>query len=97
MDFPICFAAVRLLGVERIGHYEHVAFESVKRAINTVWPRAPDTPAVEPHSEETANSQRNELSAEEAPNKPDGEASMSQITPFPFYLSLSLPSEAIFG
>ncbi|PYH97758.1 hypothetical protein BO71DRAFT_395884 [Aspergillus ellipticus CBS 707.79] len=38
MDFPFCFAAVRLLGVERIGHYEHVFFESVKLAANSVWP-----------------------------------------------------------
>lgn len=38
MDFPICFAAVRLLGVERIGYYEHVIFESVKGAVDAVWP-----------------------------------------------------------
>ncbi|RAL16551.1 uncharacterized protein BO97DRAFT_402942 [Aspergillus homomorphus CBS 101889] len=39
MDFPICFAAVRLLGVERIGHYEHVIVEYVKEAVDAVWPR----------------------------------------------------------
>ena len=30
LDFPFCFAAVRLLGVERIGHYERVILDSFK-------------------------------------------------------------------
>ncbi|KAF4261036.1 hypothetical protein CNMCM8812_005135 [Aspergillus fumigatus] len=30
MDFPFCFIAVRHLGAERIGHYEHVVVETVK-------------------------------------------------------------------
>ncbi|GFF42240.1 uncharacterized protein C106.07c [Aspergillus udagawae] len=30
MDFPFCFIAVRQLGAERIGHYEHVVVETVK-------------------------------------------------------------------
>ncbi|KAM5437643.1 DUF1279 superfamily [Microsporum ferrugineum] len=38
LDFPFCFAAVRLLGVERIGHYEHVIVGSVKDAIAKIWP-----------------------------------------------------------
>ncbi|EHA20335.1 hypothetical protein ASPNIDRAFT_143858, partial [Aspergillus niger ATCC 1015] len=38
VDFPLCFMAVRLAGVERIGHYEHVISESVKGAIRKVWP-----------------------------------------------------------
>ncbi|PYH41805.1 uncharacterized protein BP01DRAFT_359998 [Aspergillus saccharolyticus JOP 1030-1] len=42
MDFPICFAAVRLLGVDRIGHYEHVIVESVKGVVDTVWPITQD-------------------------------------------------------
>ncbi|KAK1146735.1 DUF1279 super [Aspergillus melleus] len=75
MDFPICFAAVRLLGVDRIGHYEHVALESVKGAIETVWPSAPETPAAESQSErEASKEQANESSAEEP--KADGEASL---------------------
>ena len=32
LDFPVCFAAVRFLGVDRIGHYEHVVMDSMKRA-----------------------------------------------------------------
>ncbi|KAI1910950.1 DUF1279 domain-containing protein [Ophidiomyces ophidiicola] len=39
LDFPFCFAAVRLLGVERIGHYEHVVVESAKNAVGPLWGR----------------------------------------------------------
>ncbi|OGM42024.1 peptide alpha-N-acetyltransferase Nat2 [Aspergillus bombycis] len=38
MDFPFCFAAVRFLGVEKIGYYEHVVVEAFKGAIGTVLP-----------------------------------------------------------
>ncbi|KAL4755110.1 hypothetical protein BDW72DRAFT_164109 [Aspergillus terricola var. indicus] len=40
LDFPFCFAAVKLLGADKIGHYEHVIVESVKGAVNKVWPGA---------------------------------------------------------
>ncbi|KAJ6085924.1 hypothetical protein N7486_010205 [Penicillium sp. IBT 16267x] len=39
LDFPICFAAVRLLGVERIGHFEHVVVQSVKNKFPSIWPQ----------------------------------------------------------
>ncbi|KAJ5934675.1 hypothetical protein N7466_004222 [Penicillium verhagenii] len=39
LDFPICFAAVRLLGVERIGHFEHVIVQSVKQTFPSIWPQ----------------------------------------------------------
>ncbi|KAJ5653476.1 hypothetical protein N7490_000479 [Penicillium lividum] len=39
LDFPICFAAVRLLGVERIGHFEHVVVQSVKNTFPSIWPQ----------------------------------------------------------
>lgn len=39
LDFPFCFAAVRLLGVDRIGHFEHVVVQSVKDAVHSVWPQ----------------------------------------------------------
>ena len=48
LDFPICFAAVQLLGVERIGHFEHVVVESVKDKFSSVWPKAV-TGSVEEH------------------------------------------------
>ncbi|KAJ5542017.1 hypothetical protein N7535_004435 [Penicillium sp. DV-2018c] len=38
LDFPFCFAAVRLLGVERIGYYEHVIVSFVKDAVKSVAP-----------------------------------------------------------
>jgi hypothetical protein len=38
LDFPFCFAAVRLLGVERIGYYEHVVVSFVKDRLKSVWP-----------------------------------------------------------
>ncbi|GLI80153.1 DUF1279 super [Penicillium ochrochloron] len=40
LDFPVCFVAVRLLGVERIGHWEHVVVSSVKDVFKSVWPQA---------------------------------------------------------
>jgi hypothetical protein len=40
LDFPFCFAAVRLLGVERIGYYEHVVAEGAKKILRSVWPVA---------------------------------------------------------
>jgi hypothetical protein len=39
LDFPFCFIAVRLLGVERIGHWEHVVVQTVKDAVHSVWPQ----------------------------------------------------------
>ena len=33
LDFPFCFAAVRYIGVERVGHAEHVIVEKVKAVI----------------------------------------------------------------
>lgn len=42
LDFPFCFAAVRLLGVERIGYYEHVVVGYVKDKLKTVWPQTQD-------------------------------------------------------
>ena len=33
LDFPFCFAAVRYLGTDRIGHYEHVVVQWVRGMI----------------------------------------------------------------
>lgn len=38
LDFPFCFAAVRLFGVERIGYYEHVIVEEAKKLFYSVVP-----------------------------------------------------------
>ncbi|CDM28057.1 hypothetical protein DTO013E5_4015 [Penicillium roqueforti] len=39
LDFPFCFAAVRLLGVDRIGYYEHVVIGYVKDKVKSVFPK----------------------------------------------------------
>lgn len=33
LDFPFCFAAVRYLGADRVGRYEHAVIEWVKSAV----------------------------------------------------------------
>jgi hypothetical protein len=38
LDFPFCFLAVRTLGVERIGHYEHVIVEAAKSVLRIPFP-----------------------------------------------------------
>ncbi|PKY01859.1 hypothetical protein P168DRAFT_292013 [Aspergillus campestris IBT 28561] len=65
MDFPICFLAVRWLGVERIGRYEHMLVESAKDAMQRVWPRS---------EEEAASEEAQEQPSQEEQKK--GEASM---------------------
>jgi len=36
LDFPFCFLAVRLIGTDTIGHYEHVIVEGIKSVVQ--WP-----------------------------------------------------------
>ncbi|KAL9063351.1 MAG: hypothetical protein Q9157_008286 [Trypethelium eluteriae] len=38
LDFPFCFLAVRLLGTERIGHWEHVAVEGFWKILEVPFP-----------------------------------------------------------
>ncbi|KAJ4294463.1 DUF1279 super [Kalmusia sp. IMI 367209] len=38
LDFPFCFVAVRMLGTERVGHYEHVVVEGIKSVIRIPFP-----------------------------------------------------------
>ncbi|KAJ5134059.1 hypothetical protein N7448_000918 [Penicillium atrosanguineum] len=52
LDFPFCFAAVRLLGVERIGYFEHVVVQSAKDAFHSVWPQTEPYPQNEGESED---------------------------------------------
>ena len=53
LDFPFCFAAVRLLGVERIGYFEHVVVQSVKDTFHSVWPQPESHSQSESESEDT--------------------------------------------
>jgi N-terminal acetyltransferase 2 len=36
LDFPFCFLAVRLVGTDRIGHWEHVVVSTIKEWL--IWP-----------------------------------------------------------
>lgn len=63
LDFPFCFAAVRLLGVERIGYYEHVVVGYVKDKLKTVWPQ---TQAPEAEDGQGQLAQAEERNQEEA-------------------------------
>jgi len=38
LDFPFCFLAVRALGTERIGQWEHAIVTTVKEAVGKVLP-----------------------------------------------------------
>jgi N-terminal acetyltransferase 2 len=38
LDFPFCFLAVRLLGTDRIAHYEHVVVEAIMNVIRIPFP-----------------------------------------------------------
>ncbi|KAJ5176426.1 uncharacterized protein N7482_002303 [Penicillium canariense] len=65
LDFPFCFVAVRLLGVERIGHWEHVVVQYVKDTFHTIWPQKEDSPG-EGDEEDGALVRAEEANQEEA-------------------------------
>lgn len=74
LDFPFCFAAVRLLGADTIGHYEHLVVESVKGAVGKVWPGLWVSGENE-NEEEAAEAEKEELEKEKK-KKAGEEASM---------------------
>ncbi|KAL3456812.1 hypothetical protein BJX64DRAFT_293738 [Aspergillus heterothallicus] len=71
LDFPFCFAAVRYLGAEKIGHYEHVAVEGVKGAVEKIWPGLFAKSKEDQDEEEKEGKEAQE--AEEAANKNGGD------------------------
>ncbi|BCS28906.1 uncharacterized protein APUU_70476S [Aspergillus puulaauensis] len=71
LDFPFCFAAVKLLGADKIGHYEHVVVENIKGGVNKVWPGA-----FEESNEEEEEGQGSETQAVEKKRGPAEEASL---------------------
>jgi hypothetical protein len=72
MDFPFCFIAVRHLGAERIGHYEHVVVETVKGLFGAN--SAPE----EQSQEEVSATQSGQQTAEaQKKNNGDGPSMMS--------------------
>ncbi|OQE18438.1 hypothetical protein PENFLA_c021G09260 [Penicillium flavigenum] len=60
LDFPFCFAAVRLLGVERIGHYEQVVIEFVKDKLESVWPQTKSSEAEDGQGQLAQAEERNQ-------------------------------------
>lgn len=71
LDFPFCFAAVRLLGVERIGHFEHVIVESIK----SVLPGAG-----KPQPEVSGDDEEGQSQLEEAEERNRGEGASKSLT-----------------
>ncbi|KAL4879816.1 hypothetical protein BJY04DRAFT_193043 [Aspergillus karnatakaensis] len=64
LDFPFCFAAVKLLGADKIGHYEQVVVEGFKRGVNKIWSGAFEESKDEDREEAAAEKKKG--SAEEA-------------------------------
>ncbi|KAF2872523.1 hypothetical protein BDV95DRAFT_491528 [Massariosphaeria phaeospora] len=54
LDFPFCFLAVRMLGTDRIGHYEHVIVEGFWNLVRLVAPNAGPKPEVAPIADDIA-------------------------------------------
>ncbi|KAH0844542.1 hypothetical protein AYO21_08568 [Fonsecaea monophora] len=63
LDFPFCFLAVRMMGTETIGHYEHVVVETFKSIVK--WP--------------IQGSAKAEMAADGAIDGVSGEAGVSQV------------------
>lgn len=63
LDFPFCFAAVRLLGVERIGYYEHVVVGFVKDKLKSVWPQTKSSEAEDGQGQLAQAEERNQEEA----------------------------------
>ncbi|KAL2833642.1 hypothetical protein BJY01DRAFT_90144 [Aspergillus pseudoustus] len=75
LDFPFCFAAVRYLGAEKIGHYEHVIVEGVKDAVEKVLPGLFAKSKEEQEEEEAKEAQ----AAEEKKKSGDGASLWTQL------------------
>lgn len=54
LDFPFCFLAVRLLGTDRIGHYEDVVKNAFWSLVRVAFPDAGKKPAGETSAKELA-------------------------------------------
>ncbi|EKV05279.1 Peptide alpha-N-acetyltransferase Nat2, putative [Penicillium digitatum] len=63
LDFPFCFAAVRLLGVERIGYYEHAVIGFVKDKLKTLWPQTKGSEAEDGQGQLAQAEERNQEEA----------------------------------
>lgn len=75
LDFPFCFAAVRLLGVDRIGHFEHVVVQTFKDALHTVWPQT--EPTTSSQGTDEAADKQGSLAQAETRNQEEASVSLS--------------------
>lgn len=60
LDFPFCFLAVRLLGTERIGHYEEIVKDTFWNLVRLVIPDAGTTSAEKHEHAQTMEATRRE-------------------------------------
>jgi len=56
-DFPLCYLAVKLLGTERIGRYEHAVIEALWSVVHIPFPDFYPRKEVEPHMSEEGPAQ----------------------------------------
>lgn len=89
LDFPFCFAAVRLLGVDRIGQFEQVVVQTCKDALHTVWPRRESAISDQGEVEGEVTDQQGRLARAESRNQE--EASML----FPLFYVCSVLSHTV--
>jgi len=52
LDFPFCYMAVKLLGTDRIGRYEHAVIEAFWSVVHIAFPDFHKKEAVEAHAGE---------------------------------------------
>ena len=76
IDFPFCYAAVRLLGADRIGHYEDVILQTAGNAIRAVWP---GKQAGDSNNPEEAIEENKEGSAEQSPEETGKAAAKKRV------------------
>lgn len=58
LDFPFCFLAVRFIGTDRIGHYEHVVKEAFWSVVRIALPDAGKKSAEEVAAEAAAEAKK---------------------------------------
>ncbi|KAL1304574.1 hypothetical protein AAFC00_003546 [Neodothiora populina] len=77
LDFPLCFLAVRWLGTDRIGHWEHVVLETFWKGVESVYPDARSKILGKPSEGETELSREGaELNSEGAGAAKTGSAAI---------------------
>ncbi|KAF2736362.1 hypothetical protein EJ04DRAFT_575492 [Polyplosphaeria fusca] len=86
LDLPLCFVAVRTVGTEKIGHYEHVVVESLRSLVAVVFPSMKKEKDQEPLSAEVLEATAREgdvglqhIDAAEAANSGDGASIWTQL------------------